>query len=114
VSSLEKYVKVRITAKRRQRWKFEATLRGQTLSQFIRTAVEAELAAPAATARAGGSGSSVSPEAHSARAPASLEERLQAAVELVDGLGVARALPHPVEGDAETEATSALERLLTD
>jgi len=86
VSSLEKYVKVRITAKRRQRWQFAATLRGLTLSELVRTAVEAELAAPAATAQGEGAAPSAAPHASSARAPASLEERIQAAVELVDGL----------------------------
>ena len=86
VPNLEKYVKVRIGAKRRQRWKFEATLRGQTLSELVRTAVEAELAAPAATARAG-----VSVAPHRQLAPAravapTIEERLAAIGELVEKL----------------------------
>jgi hypothetical protein len=54
---------------------------------------------------------SLSPPTSLARA--SLEEKIQAIQELVDGLGVAGPLPRPGEGEAENEATSALERLLT-
>jgi hypothetical protein len=39
-----------------------------------------------------------------------LEERLAAIGELVDGLGVARPSPHPPRGVEETEAASALPR----
>jgi hypothetical protein len=59
---------------------------------------------------------SVSPHTPSARARAekTLEERIQAIGELVDGLGVAGPLPPPAGDDAKTEAASVLERLLTD
>jgi hypothetical protein len=48
-----------------------------------------------------------SPRARAKAPPATLEQKLQALGELVDGLGVAGPLPHPVGGEAETEATSA-------
>jgi hypothetical protein len=75
-----------------KRWKEAAALRGQTLSELVRTAIEAELVTPVITARAGVTGSSVSPQAQPARARAekTLEEKLQALGELVDGLGSGR------------------------
>ena len=89
VARLSTYIHMRITASEQQRWKQAAALRGQTLSELVRTAIEAELVTPAITARAGGLGSSLSPQTQPARAkapPATLKEKLQAVTELVDGL----------------------------
>ena len=86
VARLSTYIHMRITANEQRRWKFEAALRGQTLSELVRGAIEGELAVPAITARAGGASPSVSRPTSRARAK-TLEERLQAIEELVDGLG---------------------------
>jgi hypothetical protein len=59
---------------------------------------------------------SAAPHRHPAPARAvapTLEEKLQALEKLVDGLGVARPLPHPAGAEHRTEAASTLERLLT-
>jgi uncharacterized protein (DUF1778 family) len=89
VARLNTYIHMRITANEQKRWKEAAALRGQTLSELVRTAIEAELAAPAIKARVGVTAPSVAQQPHPARAkaPATLEERLQAIGELVDGLG---------------------------
>jgi uncharacterized protein (DUF1778 family) len=88
VARLSTYIHMRITASEQKRWKEAATLRGQTLSELVRSAIEAELVTPVITARAGRAALSLQPQAHSARA--SLEERIAATLELVDGLGSGR------------------------
>lgn len=82
---LTAYIHMRITASEQKRWKEAAAVRGQTLSELVRMAIEAELVTPAITARAEGAGSSLPPQGHFA--PATLEERLQAINAIVDGLG---------------------------
>jgi hypothetical protein len=92
-------------------WRVTAASRGRTLSGLVRELLE-DAANERVTQQEEGAGSSLSPQA-SSRAR-TLEEKIQAIEKLVDGLGVARPLPHPAEGDAGTEAASALERPLTD
>jgi hypothetical protein len=65
-------------------WRVTAASRGRTLSELVRELL-AGAAAGGVTPRGEGSGSWLSPEAPSARV--SLEERLAAINELVDGLG---------------------------
>jgi hypothetical protein len=88
VVRLSTYIHMRITASEQKRWKDAAALRGETLSELVRTAIEAELVPPAITARAGMTSPWLSPQTQPARAkaPTTLEERLQAISELVDGL----------------------------
>jgi len=84
VARLSTYIHMRITASEQKRWKEDATLRGQTLSELVRTVIETELVTPASTARAGVTSSSVSRPTSPARA--TLEERIQATLGLVGGL----------------------------
>lgn len=106
------YVHLRAEASERERWKEAAERSGRTLSAMIRDALEVELERCDHGQAEQGSSPSVATQTRSAHA--SLEERLAGLTELVDGLGVAPPLPPPVEGEHRTEATSALERLLTD
>jgi uncharacterized protein (DUF1778 family) len=53
VVRLSTYIHMRITASEQKRWKEAAALRGQTLSELVRTAIEAELAVPAITPEQG-------------------------------------------------------------
>jgi hypothetical protein len=95
-------------------WRVSAAARGRTPSELVHELLGGA-AADGVTPRGEGTGSWLSPQPQPARAkaPATLEERLAAIGELVDGLGVAGPLPHPGEGEAVSEAASALERRLT-
>jgi hypothetical protein len=109
----ERQVRIRARPAARKRWEEAAALRGESLSEFLRIAADERASRrPEEEVLERW----LSPQTESARAkpPATLEERLQAIGELVDGLCVARPLPHLVRGDAASEATSALARLLTD
>jgi hypothetical protein len=93
VSNRSVFVHLRVTATERKRWQEAAASSGRSLSQMIRDGIEGKLAGRDHREGDGGVASSVSPQTQSARAkapPATLEERLAATVELLDGLGSGR------------------------
>ncbi len=106
VSSKSEYVHLRVGPSERKRWQEAARASGRSLSTLIREALEVELARRDHADKDEGLRSSVAQQTGPARAK-TLEEKIQAIEKLVDGLGVARPLPHPAEGDARTEAASA-------
>jgi hypothetical protein len=106
----ERQVRLRARPAARKRWEEAAALRRESLSEFLRVAADQRASR---RPREEVAETWLSPQAQPARA-IPLEERLAAIRELVDGLDVAPRLPHPAGGDAETETTSALARLLTD
>jgi cell pole-organizing protein PopZ len=79
-------VRIRARPAMRKRWEEAAELRGETLSEFLRRAADERASRQAEDEVAS---TSAAQQGHSARAkaPATLEQRLQAIGELVDGLG---------------------------
>jgi hypothetical protein len=93
----ERQVRLRARPAARKRWEEAAALRGESLSEFLRIAADERASRqPEEEVLERWLSPQTQPAPARAKEPASLEERLQALVELVDGLGSTRSESVPM------------------